>query len=306
MESKYNPADHTSRGLTAEKFIDCSEWFNGPGFVRKSEDNWPSSSIDRELDDNDPEVKSHIKVNVTEVKEKNHVLSQLEKGLSGWYRIKRVLAMVVKIIKQRSFRRVNVAVEDLQEAETLLFKWVQNEAFHEQLKVLKDLQELNEDTHESKVKRKRFLRENDILVQLDPFVDQSGILRVGGRLRRSDLEESIKHPIILPNKGKISRLIVESCHKRVCHQGRGLTTNEIRNSGYWIVQCSTLVRRVISDCIQCRFLRGLRGEQKMADLPSDQMQEGPPFTYCAVDYFGPFYIKEKRKELNDMVVFSLA
>ena len=70
------------------------------------------------------------------------------------------------------------------------------------------------------MKRKKFLRENDILVQLDPFVDQSGILRVGGRLKRSDLEESIKHPIILPNKGKILRLIVESYHKRVRHQGR--------------------------------------------------------------------------------------
>ena len=36
----------------------------------------------------------------------------------------------------------------------------------------------------------------------------------------------------------------------------------------------------------------------MADLPIDRMQDGPPFTYCAVDYFGPFYIKEKRKELK--------
>ena len=36
----------------------------------------------------------------------------------------------------------------------------------------------------------------------------------------------------------------------------------------------------------------------MADLPSDRMQETLPFTYCAVDYFGPFYIKKKRKELK--------
>ena len=155
-----------------------------------------------------------------------------------------------------------------------------------------------EDTRESKRERKKFLRKTDLLVQLDPFVDQSGILRVGGRLKKSDLEENIKHPIILPKKGKISRLIVESCHRRVCHQGRGITTNEIRNSGYWILKCTTLVRKIISDCVQCRFLRGRRGEQKMADLPSDRMQEVPPFTYCAVDYFGPFYIKEKRKELK--------
>ena len=36
----------------------------------------------------------------------------------------------------------------------------------------------------------------------------------------------------------------------------------------------------------------------MSDLPSDRMQEAPPFTYCSVDYFGPFYIKDKRKEVK--------
>ena len=28
------------------------------------------------------------------------------------------------------------------------------------------------------------------------------------------------------------------------------------------------------------------------------MQEAPPFIYCAVNYFGPFYIKDKRKEVK--------
>ena len=31
----------------------------------------------------------------------------------------------------------------------------------------------------------------------------------------------------------------------------------------------------------------------MADLPS-----APPFTYCATDYFGPFIVRETRKELK--------
>ena len=297
VESKDNPADHASRGLTGKKFVECNQWFSGPRFLMQSEDNWPRNSTEEEVDDCDPEVKRDLKVNITNVKERNHILSQLEKGSSSWYRMKRVLAIIMKVIKQKSFRRVDVAVEDLQDAGKLLIKWVQNEAFEDQLKVLKD-SDFEEDTRESKKERKKFLRKNDILVQLDPFVDQYGILRVGGRFRKSHLEESIKHPIILPKKGKISRLIVESCHRRVRHQGRGITTNEIRNSGYWILQCNTLVRKAISDCVQCRFLRGRREEQKMANLPSDRMQEVPPFTYCAVDYFGPFYIKEKRKELK--------
>ena len=40
------------------------------------------------------------------------------------------------------------------------------------------------------------------------------------------------------------------------------------------------------------------GEQKMADLPNDRTLEGPPFTKCGVDIFGPFLIKEGRKELK--------
>ena len=37
---------------------------------------------------------------------------------------------------------------------------------------------------------------------------------------------------------------------------------------------------------------------KMADLPQDQLEETAPFTYSAVDYFGPFRIKEGRRELK--------
>ena len=29
----------------------------------------------------------------------------------------------------------------------------------------------------------------------------------------------------------------------------------------------------------------------MADLPKDRFQEAAPFTYCAVDMFGPFKLK---------------
>ena len=40
------------------------------------------------------------------------------------------------------------------------------------------------------------------------------------------------------------------------------------------------------------------GEQKMADLPNDRTIDEPPFTNCGVDMFGPFLIKEGKKELK--------
>ena len=36
----------------------------------------------------------------------------------------------------------------------------------------------------------------------------------------------------------------------------------------------------------------------MADLPEDRVEPAPPFTHCAVDYFGPWNIKKGRKELK--------
>ena len=36
----------------------------------------------------------------------------------------------------------------------------------------------------------------------------------------------------------------------------------------------------------------------MAYLPKDRFQEAAPFTYCAVDMFGPFKIKVKRSEVK--------
>ena len=36
----------------------------------------------------------------------------------------------------------------------------------------------------------------------------------------------------------------------------------------------------------------------MADLPQERFEEAPPFTYCAVDMFGPFMIKVKRSDVK--------
>eukprot|EP00111_Clytia_hemisphaerica_P003456 TCONS_00009890-protein len=93
-------------------------------------------------------------------------------------------------------------------------------------------------------------------------------------------------------------MIAQHCHSLVHHAGRGITINEIRSRGYWITNINSVVRTLIAKCVQCRKLRGTATPQKMSDLPSERFDESPPFTVCGVDYFGPFIIKEKRKELK--------
>ena len=134
------------------------------------------------------------------------------------------------------------------------------------------------------------------LQELKPFINGDGLVCVGGRLQKSSLGLEYKHPIILPKNSCISLLIVRDCHKRVAHGGRGATLQEIRNSGIWIINCNRLVRHVIYNCVKCRSMRGRFGQQIIADLPKDQVKEAPPFTYCSVNLFGPFFVKERRSE----------
>jgi hypothetical protein len=76
----------------------------------------------------------------------------------------------------------------LKQAETVLIKTVQSENFATEIATLHST-ELNEKT-------KNDLKKSN-LYRLDHFLDDCGVLRVGGRLRRSNQDFVEKHPAIL-------------------------------------------------------------------------------------------------------------
>ncbi|KAK0148472.1 hypothetical protein N1851_011196 [Merluccius polli] len=151
------------------------------------------------------------------------------------------------------------------DAEQFLIQAVQTEVFSDEIKSL--------------IQRKEVQRSKSTkLHKLNPFMDSQDILRVGGRLTQATLHPHIKHPAILPKGHHVSRLLIKHYHEKVKHQDRGMTLNELR--------------------IKCRKLRKCNQEQKMADLPPERMEATPPFTYSGMDCFGPFYVKDGRKELK--------
>ena len=86
---------------------------------------------------------------------------------------------------------------------------------------------------------------------LNPYLDEKGLIRVGGCLRHSGLEEAVKHPIFLPKKGHITNVIIRWCHEKTAHSGRNMTLTEIRSSGYWVMQGNSVVNGLISKCATC-------------------------------------------------------
>ena len=78
------------------------------------------------------------------------------------------------------------------------------------------------DTWKSK---KDSLPKSSNLHQLDSFIDDNGLLRVGGRLGKSKLNRVTVHSVLLPKKNEITNAIVKWCHKAVAHGRRGLVLN---------------------------------------------------------------------------------
>ena len=146
--------------------------------------------------------------------------------------------------------------------------------------------------------QRRQLMKRSQLTRLDPFVDKEGLIRIGGRIRQIEMEFQLKHPLVIPRHGRTTQLIVRWYHHKVKHCGRGITLNELRQAGFWVINGCSVVKFMIQNCVTCRALRGIPNEQKMADLPEERLIEAAPFTYVGVDVFGPFQIKEKRKVLK--------
>ena len=134
------------------------------------------------------------------------------------------------------------------------------------------------------------------IYKLNPFLDEKGILRVRRRIRKSTLEYKLKHPVLLPREGHIASVIKGYYHEKVAHASKVITINELRSQGYLINNCTSAVRSMISKYVDCRRFRGNVFQQKTGDLPYDGLTQEPPFIYCGIDMFGPFLVKDGRKE----------
>lgn len=286
VRSEDNPADYASRGLSADQLV-ASNWFTGPDFLWERE--LPKGDVRvGEVYDDDPELRKALVLN-TKVRKERSLLDRLTK-FSDWKRAVKAIALLKRHAKQIKGIKDKVcgatSIEERKEAELFIIKLVQREAFSSEIRDIKQGKEIKP---KDKVNK---------LHKLSPFVDEHGVLRVGGRLTRSVLHPHVKYPAIVPNKSHVSSLLIKHYHERMHHQGRGITANELRSNGVWVIGCSSAVASHIYKCTTCRKYRRNTQDPKMADLPEERMEMTPPFTYCGIDCFGPFYVKEVRKELK--------
>lgn len=199
------------------------------------------------ISSDDPEVRK-IFTTTTQVQER-FALPERLKYFSSWHNAKRAVAACLRLQKKfqlqpkeagqgqtgevrTSVRKTNqyvpVNTQELQNAEIEIIKAVQSEEFQEETSLLhSDNAQQGSQDHSMKV-----VKRTSSLYRLNPFLDENGLLRVGGCLKHADLTTAVKHPIILPRKGHVTGLIISHFHNMVEHQGRGMTLNQIRSAGF--------------------------------------------------------------------------
>lgn len=281
IRSEDNPADLVSRGISVGQFNYSNLWHNGPCWLANAEGDWPSSCLEPiEV----PELRAVIALPVQPIQ-----LPYFQR-FSSFQRLKRVTAYLLRFVENASRRkRISgpLSADELQRAEQRIVSLIQSNSYAAELTAIKKSQPPRH------------------LTPLSPFIDSDGILRVGGRLRRTNLPYDSKHPILIPRDHHVTKLIIRDTHERNFHTGNQATLNAIRHK-YWVPNGKGVIRKIIHKCIVCYRAKPRESNYIMSDLPKSRLTYTRPFLHAGIDFCGPFLIKEKTKRNRGKVKVFLA
>ena len=252
MNTHLNPADDASRGLSARRMVDNVRWLKGPQFLWHEEDFWPteppSSSSDVTVDD--PELRREFQAHhIIGHREELEPLDVMINRYSSWFRLKKAIAWLLRFkeyfIKRQTPSKMDcdmssnckLTSEETQIVERKLINYVQRRTFGEVMSIL-----LAQRSDSFGAKRAlRMSGSFGSIYKLGPWIDENGLLRVGGRLQNAPIGYDQKHQLILPNRHKLIELIVREGHELSGHVGKKHILSRLRRS-YWIVKGQQLSR----------------------------------------------------------------
>ena len=267
IASDENPADKASRGLTPKELLENAQWFRGPNSLWERKPILSNPKPFTELQPGDIEVKKYkaaVFTNDVTTKKDSPTILELNhfNHSSLLHRLKRSMARIQIIIKKKKNGGKldsQLSVEELRLAEVVILKSLQHYHFGNEIRILQDLRpdsDQPKDRNAARVRNQK-IKLTSSLYRLDPFLDEEGLLRVGGRLRKATIPYRTKRPIIIPKISHITRLLIRHYHCSVQHhQGRGMIHNAIRQAEYWIINGRSAVFHFIAECITCRKLHG--------------------------------------------------
>ena len=297
-----NPADLPSRGVSGDKLLNNSLWWEGPPFLLLTEDEWPCKV---EPYYNDSVACQELVKNPSELTHVLAVNSKLTPNLeaiincsrySSLTRLLRVTAFVFQFV--RGFRQlsldgpvspnIHLVAEDLQYAELSWVCHIQAKSFVKELEYLRSPGNQPAPTY---------------VQQFGLFLDDNNVMKCKGRINNSTVSLEEKNPIFLPAKHPLIKLLVMHIHQQAKHGGVNITLTTLRER-YWILKGRQIVKSILRSCVVCKKLEGLPYASPCPpDLPACRVSDDPPFAHTGLDFAGPLYVQESTDRGNDTKVY---
>lgn len=277
VPSKDNPADCASRGLQPSELPKFELWWSGPTWLEHNSSKWPTIATF-----NVPEIEAETRSTqaLTTTTIKNDTWTHLLHECSTYNRLLRVTATCIRwkrIIKKEALSKW-ISANEFESAQNVWIQHVQMITFANEIVDLKSHRHIN--------------RKSSI-IRLNAFIDDKDILRVGGRLHKTDMPYNERHPIILPKKGRYIEMLIDQAHDKTMHGEATLVASYIRKR-YWIIDARNAIRARIYKCVTCFRYTNHGLTQLMGDLPEPRVSISQPFTHTGVDYAGPLDILTRR------------
>ena len=276
IDGKLNPADLGTRGLSLKETISNKLWLQGPEFLYDEDIEFGNNSIEP-LPETHEELKQD-KMIVNTIKSPTNVI-EFER-FSSWNKLVNTFSWICIFIKRMRHKQneigshTNLSLEEKRIGEMKMIKLVQSQSFDEI----------------GQLKTNHKIPSSSKLRNLDPFLDEEGLLRVGGRLKFGQLPYAFKHQIILPNSHHAVQLLLRHLHQSYHHVGKEQLLSIVRQK-YWIVKARKAIQSIIRSCTKCQNVSAKPCTVKMSNLPPDRLEASSPFSNTGVDYFGPITVK---------------
>lgn len=140
----------------------------------------------------------------------------------------------------------------------------------------------------TQLSNRKSLSKGSRLLALPPYLDPSGLIRVGEWLQHSSLAEEVKHPIVLDSHPLVT-LLIRQKHLHALHAGPTLTLRLLRER-YWLLRARQTVRA--HRCIPCVRERATLSAEFTGQLPPCRVQPSScAFEHCGLDYAGPILMR---------------
>ncbi|GIY24236.1 reverse transcriptase [Caerostris darwini] len=258
-------------------------WLCGPEFLYNECSFHPESSVPTLNDSvstlNDPVPEERCCVQSTIAANHLQNSNDLFQKYSSLSKLKGVAAYCLRFVNNCRISKDKITgflnTSELNTAMNVLIKSVQFIEFNNKINALK---------------RNQALSCRSKILSLNPFLNNSGIFRVSGRLRHANIAYGHKHPILLPKRHILTNLIVRYYHEILLYAGPQLVQSSIQEH-YWIIGSKDVIRHLIRTCVKCYRIRASITNQMMSDLPTTRISPSPTFLRCGVDYAGPFQIR---------------